>query len=320
MPATGGIFSLAGKVKESRPAQTELFQGKQVFSILLFNTPEPVNYRHHFHAGNAADVFKHLILTRVLEGLRHKETPFCVIDTHAGSGLYRLQSPGEFEQGIGRLWPVRREWPQLSAYFALLAPFNHTELGVYPGSPFIIREMLRPQDRAVFLEHHTEEASALRDNLHGSRGIAINEADAWVTLKGLVPPKENRGLVFIDPPYENPDEFDQVARALRVAHPRWRNGLYLVWYPIKARRPVEKLHEAVRALGAEALAVEFLTLPEDVPQRLNGSGVILINPPWKLEETLHALLPPLATFLAGSNGQPKVRFVNLSAGKNPQVF
>ena len=125
--------------------------------------------------------------------------------------------------------------------------------------------------------------------------------------------------VFIDPPYEQPDEFEQVARALRASHSRWRNGLYLVWYPIKTRRPVEKLHEVVRALGAEALAVELLMLPEDVPQRLNGSGVILINPPWKLEGTLRALLPPLATFLAGPDGQPQARFVNLSAGRNPKV-
>jgi 23S rRNA (adenine2030-N6)-methyltransferase len=278
-----------------------------------------VNYRHHFHAGNVADVFKHLILVQVLEALRRKETPFCVIDTHAGSGLYRLQAPGEFEQGIGRLWPARPQWPQLSTYFALLAPYNRTGLSAYPGSPLIIRDRLRPQDRAIFIERHPEEAEALRDNLQGSRGITINEADAWAALKGLLPPQENRGLVFIDPPYEKPDELDLVAQALRAAYLRWRNGLYLVWYPIKARRPVEKLHAAVRALGAEALAVELLTLPEDMPQRLNGSGVLLINPPWKLEETLHTLLPSLATFLAGPAGQPQARFVNLSAGKNPQL-
>lgn len=278
-----------------------------------------MNYRHQFHSGNVADVFKHLVLLRVLEALRVKETPFCVIDTHAGSGLYRLQAPGEFEQGIGRLWRVRPEWPQLAAYFGLLAALNSNGLNVYPGSPWIIRELLRPRDRAVFFERHPEEAAALRDNLSGSRGITINEADAWAALKGLVPPKENRGLVFIDPPYEKPDEFGQVARVLHAAYSRWRNGLYLVWYPIKARRPVEKLHEAVRALGAEALAVELLMLPEDVPQRLNGSGVILINPPWKLEESMRALLPPLAALLAGPDGQPQARFVSLSAGKNPQV-
>lgn len=274
-----------------------------------------MNYRHQFHAGNVADVFKHLVLTQVLEALRLKETPFCVIDTHAGSGLYRLQPPGEFEQGIGRLWPARAQWPQLAAYFELLAALNQRDaLNAYPGSPWIIRALLRPQDRAIFVERHAEEAAALRDNLRGSRGITINEADAWAALKGMVPPRENRGLVFIDPPYENPDEFEQVARALRATQPRWRNGLYLAWYPIKARRPVEKLHAAVRALGAEALAVEFLTLPEDVPQRLNGSGAILINPPWKLEAALRALLPPLAAFLAGPDGRPQTHFVNLSAG------
>jgi 23S rRNA (adenine2030-N6)-methyltransferase len=279
-----------------------------------------VNYRHHFHAGNVADVFKHLVLTQVLEALRLKETPFCVIDTHAGSGLYRLKAPGEFEQGIGRLWPARTEWPQLTVYFDLLAVLNNRNgLHAYPGSPWIIRALLRPQDRAVFLERHPEEAAALRDNLRGSRGITINEADAWTALKGLVPPKENRGLVFIDPPYEQPDEFEQVVRTLRAVHSRWRNGLYLVWYPIKARRPVEKLHETVRALGAEALAVELLTLPEDVPQRLNGSGVVLINPPWKLEASLRALLPPLTAFLSGPDGQPQARFENLSAGKNPKI-
>jgi 23S rRNA (adenine2030-N6)-methyltransferase len=277
-----------------------------------------MNYRHQFHAGNIADVFKHLILIRVLQALRLKDTPFCVIDTHAGSGLYRLQAPGEFEQGIGRLWPVRADWPPLAEYFALLAPLNRKGFNAYPGSPWIIRALLRPQDRAVFIERQPDEVAALRDNLHDRRGVTINEADAWAALKGLLPPKENRGLVFIDPPYEKPDELDLVAQALRAAYVRWRNGLYLVWYPIKARRPVEKLHDAVRALGAEALAVELLTLPEDMPQRLNGSGVILINPPWKLEETLRTLLPPLATFLAGPDGQPQVRFVNLSAAKIPK--
>ena len=111
-----------------------------------------MNYRHLFHAGNVADVFKHLVLIQMLEALRLKETPFCVVDTHAGSGLYRLQAPGEFEQGIGRLWPARAEWPQLAAYFGLLASLNRNVLNAYPGSPWIIRTLLRPQDRAVFIE------------------------------------------------------------------------------------------------------------------------------------------------------------------------
>ena len=271
-----------------------------------------MNYRHHFHAGNVADVFKHLVLVQVLEALRLKETPFCVIDTHAGCGRYRLKAPGEFEQGIGRLWPERADWPALQSYFDLLAPLNEKNLTVYPGSPAIIQALMRPQDRALFFERHPEEAAALRTALRGCRGITINEADAWATLAGLLPPRENRGLVFIDPPYEEPDEFTQVARALKAGLARWRNGMFFIWYPIKARRPVEQLHARVQALATEALAVEFLTLPEDVPQRLNGSGVLLINPPWKLEETLRAQLPPLVKFLAGAQGAPQARFLNLS--------
>lgn len=271
-----------------------------------------MNYRHQFHAGNSADVFKHLVLVQVLEALRAKETPFCVIDTHAGSGRYRLHAPGEFEQGIGRLWPVRGNWPGLNAYFALLAAQDPKALTVYPGSPLIIQSFLRPQDRAVFYERHPEEAAALRSTLRGCRGITVNEADAWAALPGLLPPKENRGLVFIDPPYEQADEFNHVARALKEALRKWRNGIYCLWYPIKARRPVEQLHERVRVLGSEALAIEFLTLPEDVPQRLNGSGMLLLNPPWKLEETLRAQLPPLAEFLAGAGGAPQVRFIKIS--------
>lgn len=275
-----------------------------------------MNYRHQFHAGNSADVFKHLVLLQVLDSLRAKETPFCVIDTHAGSGHYRLQVPGEFEQGIGRLWPVRANWPGLSTYFALLAAQDAKALTVYPGSPVIIQSLLRQQDRAVFFERHPEEAAALRTNLRGYRGITINEADAWAALVGLLPPKENRGLVFIDPPYEQADEFNQVARALKDAVRKWRNGIYCLWYPIKTRRPVEQLHERVRGLGCEALAIEFLTLPEDVPQRLNGSGMLLLNSPWKLEEKLRVQLPPLAEFLAGAGGAPQVKFINLS-GTNP---
>ena len=274
-----------------------------------------MNYRHHFHAGNVADVFKHYLLLQVLDALRAKDTPFCVVDSHAGSGLYRLKPPGEFEQGIGRLWPVRNEWPALAGYFARVAAFSHKRLDAYPGSPLLIAGMLRAHDRAVFLERHPEEAALLRDNLRGRPGIAIHEADAWSMLQALVPPRENRGLVFIDPPYERPEEFEQVAAALKQAYRRWRNGVYLAWYPIKARRPVERLHAAVRALGAEAYAVEFLTLPEDVPQRLNGSGAVLVNPPWKLDARLQAVLPPLAEFLAGPGGQPNMRIVNLGPGK-----
>lgn len=275
-----------------------------------------MNYRHRFHAGNAADVFKHLVLTLVLDALRAKDTPFCVVETHAGSGLYRLMPPGEYQQGIGRLWPVRAEWPALAGYLAQVGAYNRQHLDAYPGSPLQIARRLRPQDRAVFVERQPDEAAALRDNLRGRAHVAVHEADGFAMLKALVPPRENRGLVLIDPPYEQPDEFDAAAAALADACRRWRNGLFLLWYPIKARRPVERLHAAAGRLAVPAYATELLTLPEDVPQRLNGSGLVVVNPPWKLDETLQALLPPLAAFLAGPGGAPQTRLIRLGEAGN----
>jgi len=271
-----------------------------------------VNYRHRFHAGNAADVFKHVVLVRLLEVLRAKDTPFCVIDSHAGSGLYRLEKPGEFEQGIGRLWPERQHWSQLEPYLAQVAHYNGQVLRAYPGSPLLIANLLRRQDRAIFIERHPLERAALAGNLRGRRAFAIHEADGFAMLKAVVPPHENRGLVFIDPPYEQALEFEQASDTLRDALRRWRNGIYALWYPIKQRAPVERLHADIRSLAVPAYAAEFLTLPEDVPQRLNGSGMLLVNPPWRLDETLRAILTPLAGFLAPPNGRPQFRIVGLS--------
>ena len=271
-----------------------------------------LNYRHSYHAGNIADVFKHYVLIQVLQVLHKKPTPFCVIDSHAGSGVYALHSPGEFEQGIGRLWPHRAAWPALAAYFGVIEKLNPDgQLLHYPGSPFIIRDFLRPQDRAVLLELHPQECANLKINLGSNPGsVAVHHTDAWAGLKAFVPPRENRGLVLVDPAYEKNDEFERIRIALAHALKHWRNGIYLVWYPIKGYRPVEQFYAAVRALEVDACAVEFLTLPVDVTQRLNGSGLVLVNAPWGLLDSLKEVLLPLAQYLAmcqaGSAGRPAV--------------
>lgn len=273
-----------------------------------------MNYRHRYHAGNIADVFKHLVLTQVLQALQVKKTPFCVIDSHAGSGLYRLEAPGEFERGIARLWPERSAWPVLADYFGVIERLNPDgNLRLYPGSPLIIRDFLRAQDRAVLLELHPQEVTALRDHLGEGQGrIGVHHADAWSGLRGFVPPKENRGLVLIDPPYEQKDEFERISQGLARALKHWRHGVYLVWYPIKGRRPVEAFYAALRSLGQPTVAVEFITLPLDVEQRLNGSGLVLVNPPWRLLDGLAVSLPPLAQYLAGEAGRPAVNVLHLA--------
>jgi 23S rRNA (adenine2030-N6)-methyltransferase len=272
-----------------------------------------MNYRHAFHAGNAADVFKHVVLVQLLATLQQKPAAFCVIDSHAGRGEYTLERPGEFEQGVGLLWPEREQWPQLRSYFEIIERLNGPgPLRTYPGSPHFIRAALRPEDRAVLSELHPEEYADLKAVFAGDPRVAVHHQDAWHALKAFVPPKEKRGLALIDPPYEKPDEFARIGETLQRAVKHWRAGLYMVWYPLKRHHPVAELHALAASLGVEAYAVEFLTLSEDVPGRLNGSGLLLLNPPWKLRETLAALLPPLATRLAGAGGAPQVRFRTLA--------
>lgn len=276
-----------------------------------------MNYQHAYHAGNVADVFKHCVLIEILRSLQKKPAPFCVMDAHAGSGIYRLKPSGEHEQGIGLLWPERTRWPALADYFAVIEKFNGVgPVKHYPGSPLIISTFLRApaptsRDRAILMELHPEECKKLKENLAGTKGAAVHHIDAWNGLKAFVPPPENRGLVLIDPPYEEPGEFNRLVLALTRALKHWRNGIYMAWYPIKARKPVTEFLQAIRILQAKATAVEFLTLPTDVEQRLNGSGVVIINPPWKLLQRLKTLLPPLALRLAGPTGKPQTNFYDL---------
>lgn len=272
-----------------------------------------MNYRHAFHAGNAPDVFKHIVLVHVLRALHKKETPFCVVDSHAGRGEYMLGKEGEYQDGIGALWPERGQWPMFADYFAAIEKYNGTgKLHRYPGSPLIIREFLRPQDRAVFMELHPEEYAHLKALFDKTKGVQIQHVSAWSGLKGHVPPRENRGLVLIDPPFEKTSEFADITAALRTAAKHWRNGIYMIWYPIKVGHPIPRLHRAVAELGLPALTAELTTLPTDIPHRLNGSGLVIINPPWQLKETLEQELPLLAQRLAGPNGKPGVRVKELT--------
>lgn len=267
-----------------------------------------MNYRHGFHAGNVADVVKHLVLIEVLKSLQRKSTPFCVIDSHAGAGLYPLKPPGEFEHGVLKLWSARARLAQCSEYFALIDDVNRGgRLARYPGSPLIVARYLRPGDRAVFIEREPGEYHALRAALRGRPRITVNRADAWQALPGLLPPREQRGLVLIDPPFERADDFEHIGQALAAGLRRFRQGIYLAWFPIKdyaaASRALERL---ARTLAAPFAVLEFMTLPPDVRTRLNGSGLVLVNAPWKLDAWARAELPPIASYLAGAGGAPKV--------------
>jgi 23S rRNA (adenine2030-N6)-methyltransferase len=271
-----------------------------------------MNYHHGFHAGNFADVLKHAVLARMLVHLRAKEKPFRVIDTHAGQGAYDLGSSeaartGEWRNGIGRivgadnsrLDPGLREF--LAPYLEAVAAWREGRgASAYPGSPAIIRHFLRPDDRLVAIEAHERSFAKLaRLFPPGSRAKALR-LDGYTGWSAYVPPKERRGLVVVDPPFEAQDEFEQVAAGLETAGRKWPSGMTLIWYPAKDRALVQRFAERLAQLALEDLwRVELdIGAPSGEAAGLSACGLILVNPPWTLPKELEAALPPLAKLLA----------------------
>jgi 23S rRNA (adenine2030-N6)-methyltransferase len=271
-----------------------------------------VNYRHAFHAGSFADVFKHAVLCRVLLYLRTKDAPFRVIDTHAGAGVYDLTSPeamrgGEWPEGIGKLLasPLPKPVAELlKPYLEVIDAFNdHGQLKLYPGSPAFARAWLRPQDHLIACELEPSAAAALAHNLRRDVRIKTLAIDGWTALGAYVPPKERRGLVLVDPPFEENNDFRRLADALAVAHRKWATGIYALWYPIKGRTEPDALAKRLRRLDiGKILRAELIVSSLSDPSRLNGSGLILVNPPWTLAGELSTLLPALAQRL-GRDGK-----------------
>jgi 23S rRNA (adenine2030-N6)-methyltransferase len=255
-----------------------------------------MNYRHAFHAGNFADCMKHALLVWLLRAMTRKDAPFLVFDTHAGIGRYDLakgpaERTGEWRQGIARL--LEDVPDELADYLDVVR-----RLGLYPGSPAIARALLRPQDRLVLCELHGEDNLTLRHLFGRDPQVAVHKRDAWEALGALLPPRERRGLVLIDPPYEAADEFTRLVAGLQTGLGRFANGVFAAWYPIKHRTPVRALHDAIRASGIRDVVAAELCLREPTdPARLNGCGLLVVNPPYQFEAeaalTLAALLARL---------------------------
>src|SRR3954468_8592322 len=251
-----------------------------------------MNYRHAYHAGSFADVVKHAVLARIIAYLKEKPAAFRIIDTHAGAGLYDLAGPeasrtGEWREGVGRLLgakldPAARDL--LGPYLDAIAAFNAGPLKVYPGSPVLLQQWLRPQDRLVACEKEPNAARALMARLRADRRAKAVAIDGYTALNAYVPPKERRGLVLVDPPFEQPDEFERLARALAAAHRKWPTGIYALWYPIKNLRETAAFARSIAASGIARVLRAELTLARAANARLGGSGLIVVNPPWRLEE------------------------------------
>ena len=264
-----------------------------------------MNYRHAFHAGNFADCMKHALLVWLLRAMQRKATPLRVLDTHAGIGLYDLSAPeaqrtGEWQGGIGRLLEAGE--PALADYVALVRAAGAPAL--YPGSPALTRTLLRPQDHLLACELHPEDHALLRARFKGDTQVAVHPRNGWEALKGLTPFPEKRGLVLVDPPFEQEGEFERMAAGVALVSQRFRAAVQACWYPIKHRAPVRAFHTALRETGVrDILAAElWLREPTD-PTRLNGCGLVVVNAPWKFAEEggeiLAALLRRLGNREAG---------------------
>lgn len=279
-----------------------------------------MNYRHHFHAGNFADVMKHALLARLVRALQKKEKGFLYLDTHAGRGGYdltlaatgdTLERKPEWPEGIGRIFGDTDAAAQagLGDYLALVQALNRGRgvpeggLRFYPGSPLVVAALARPQDRLVLCEKQPEECAALRSELQFTPGTQVREMDGYVGVRAMLPPPERRALVLIDPPFEAQNEFAQIATALGEGLRRLPGGVFAVWYPLTERARVDAFFEALQELRPPpTLALELGVAGMQSPIKLKGCGVVVINPPWQFDRECRPMLEWLADKLAQAPG------------------
>lgn len=260
-----------------------------------------MNYRHAFHAGNFGDCLKHALLVWLLRALMRKPAPLFVLDTHAGAGRYDLtagpaERTNEWRAGIARL--LDEPPPPLADYVGLVR-----QLGLYPGSPALARALLRPGDRLACCELHPEDHAMLRRYFAHDRAVAVHGRDAWEAIGALLPPTERRGLILIDPPYEDAGDFTRVATGLRAGNAKFATGVFAAWYPIKHRAPVRAFYAAMQESGIRDILGAELWLREPLdPTRLNGCGMLVINPPYRFEDEITPILAALLTRLG--TGEP----------------
>ena len=285
-----------------------------------------MNYRHAFHAGNHADVLKHVVVLALCDALTSKPAACFALDTHAARGLYKLdgesaQKTGEALDGVARLQAEAPRNAALQRYLmAVKACRQQHGAHAYPGSPWLLAHALREQDRIAACELLPEEATALKANLGQDPRIAVHQRDGYAAIKALLPPRHGaqkfaRGLVLIDPPYEAQlDEFDTALAAIREALARWPQGMLALWYPIKQRRVLQGFYRRAAALEAKsALVLELLVRADDSPLRMNGSGMLLLNAPWQFDQAMRPAMDAMRDALGEAGAEARVEWLRQPA-------
>lgn len=264
-----------------------------------------LSYRHSFHAGNFADVLKHIVQMLIIENLQQKEKGFYYLDTHAGVGHYRLfsdeaEKTGEYKEGIGRLWEQQEMPEEVERYIKLIKKLNYggKSLRYYAGSPLIASAMLRSQDRALLTELHPSDFPLLRNNFKEFENIATKRENGFQQLKATLPPKERRGFILIDPPYELKEDYELVVKAIEEGVKRFATGVYAIWYPVVLRQQTKRMIKGLEQTGIrKILQIEMAVRPDSEQRGMTASGMIVINPPWTLEEQMKKILPYLTSTL-----------------------
>ncbi|WP_392561551.1 23S rRNA (adenine(2030)-N(6))-methyltransferase RlmJ [Orbus sturtevantii] len=263
-----------------------------------------LSYRHSYHAGNHADVLKHCVLSLCIESLKQKDKPFLYLDTHSGAGRYLLQGEhstktGEYLSGIAKVWQQQPIPETLTPYLSVLKYYNRSEtLKYYPGSPLIAKQLLRPQDKLLLTEIHSSDYPLLRQEFNKDHRAQVSRADGFLQLKSKLPPESRRGLILIDPSYEIKDDYQKIPHELKEGYKRFATGTYLIWYPVVNRRQTQAMIDGIINTGIKRiLQIELAIRPDNNQKGMTASGMIVVNPPWKLHQQMQEILPWLKSIL-----------------------
>ncbi|ATA25863.1 23S rRNA (adenine(2030)-N(6))-methyltransferase RlmJ [Brenneria goodwinii] len=263
-----------------------------------------LSYRHSFHAGNHADVVKHTVQSLIITALKEKEKPFLYLDTHAGAGRYQLSGEhaartGEYLDGIAKIWQRDDIPAELAPYMRAVRTYNHNDLlRYYPGSPLIARQLLREQDKIHLTELHPSDFPLLRNEFQNDARAKVLREDGYQQLKSQLPPLSRRGFILIDPPYELKTDYQAVVKGIQEGHRRFATGVFALWYPVVLRQQIKRLLKDLEATGIRnILQIELAVLPDSDRHGMTASGMVVINPPWKLKAQMESVLPWLHNVL-----------------------
>ena len=276
-----------------------------------------LSYRHSFHAGNHADVLKHTVQSLIISSLNEKEKPYLYLDTHAGAGRYLLsgehaERTGEYLEGIARIWQQDDLPAELAPYIKAVKDLNPGgKLRYYPGSPLIARYLMREQDKLQLTELHPTDFPLLRGEFQKDKRTRVDRADGYLQLKAKLPPLSRRGFVLIDPPYELKSDYQAVVKGIQEGYKRFSTGVYALWYPVVLRQQIKRLCNDLEATGIRRiLQIELAVLPDSDRHGMTASGMIVINPPWKLEQQMNNVLPWLHKVLSpNGTGHTKLEWI-----------